>query len=48
MLSDARLVMSVRPEAMLPPGLAIVAVVTALHFLGDRLRDAFDVKGRRL
>lgn len=47
MLSDARLVMSVRPEAMLPPGLAIVAVVTALHFLGDRLRDAFDVKGRR-
>jgi peptide/nickel transport system permease protein len=32
---------------ILPPGLAIVLVVCAINFLGDGLRDAFAVKGRR-
>lgn len=31
---------------ILPPGLAIVIVVCALNFVGDGLRDVFDVKGR--
>lgn len=30
-----------------PAGLAIVAVVCAFNFVGDGLRDMFDVKGRR-
>ncbi|MEV6902520.1 ABC transporter permease [Amycolatopsis sp. NPDC051372] len=32
---------------ILPPGIAIVLVVCAINFLGDGLRDAFAVKGRR-
>ncbi|MGW4485746.1 ABC transporter permease [Amycolatopsis sp. NPDC004368] len=32
---------------ILPPGIAIVVVVCAINFLGDGLRDAFAVKGRR-
>lgn len=31
---------------ILPPGFAIVIVVCALNFVGDGLRDVFDVKGR--
>lgn len=31
---------------ILPPGIAIVLVVCALNFVGDGLRDVFDVKGR--
>jgi len=31
---------------ILPPGIAIVVVVCALNFVGDGLRDVFDVKGR--
>lgn len=31
---------------ILPPGIAIVLVVCALNFIGDGLRDAFDVKGK--
>ncbi|WP_110589824.1 ABC transporter permease [Microbacterium suaedae] len=31
---------------ILPPGLAIVLVVCALNFIGDGLRDVFDVKGK--
>lgn len=31
---------------ILPPGIAIVLVVCALNFIGDGLRDVFDVKGR--
>ncbi|WP_221584968.1 ABC transporter permease [Microbacterium sp. G2-8] len=31
---------------ILPPGVAIVVVVCALNFIGDGLRDVFDVKGR--
>jgi peptide/nickel transport system permease protein len=30
-----------------PAGLAIVAVVCAFNFIGDGLRDMFDVKGKR-
>lgn len=33
---------------ILPPGIAIVLVVCALNFIGDGLRDAFDVKGKTL
>ncbi|GAA4658424.1 MULTISPECIES: ABC transporter permease [Amycolatopsis] len=32
---------------ILPPGIAIVLVVCAINFLGDGLRDAFAVRGRR-
>jgi peptide/nickel transport system permease protein len=32
---------------ILPPGLAIVIVVVAFNFLGDALRDAFEVRLRR-
>ena len=32
---------------ILPPGLAIVVVVVAFNFLGDALRDAFEVRLRR-
>ncbi|GAA3586618.1 ABC transporter permease [Amycolatopsis ultiminotia] len=32
---------------ILPPGIAIVLVVCAINFLGDGLREAFAVKGRR-
>lgn len=32
---------------ILPPGLAIVLVVVAFNFLGDALRDAFEVRLRR-
>jgi peptide/nickel transport system permease protein len=31
---------------ILPPGIAIVLVVCALNFVGDGLRDVFDVKGK--
>ncbi len=31
---------------ILPPGIAIVVVVCALNFIGDGLRDAFDVRGK--
>jgi peptide/nickel transport system permease protein len=31
---------------ILPPGIAIVLVVCALNFIGDGLRDVFDVKGK--
>ena len=32
---------------ILPPGLAIVIIVVAFNFLGDALRDAFEVRLRR-
>lgn len=31
---------------ILPPGIAVIAVVCALNAIGDGLRDAFDVRGR--
>ncbi|MCW2476898.1 nickel/cobalt ABC transporter permease [Candidatus Symbiopectobacterium sp. NZEC151] len=45
MLGEAKNVMMVHPEQMLPAGIAIVLVVAACHYLGDSLRDALDVTG---
>jgi len=36
-----------QPWVAAAPGLAMVTVTLAVNFLGDGLRDAFDVKGRR-
>ena len=36
-----------QPWIAAAPGLAMVTVTLAMNFLGDGLRDAFDVKGRR-
>ncbi|MGG4488582.1 staphylopine uptake ABC transporter permease subunit CntC [Metabacillus idriensis] len=44
MLSEARKVMFTRPELMLAPGFAIIAVVTAFNFLADALQVAADPK----
>ena len=44
MLADAKNVMTLYPGQMFVPGLAILLVVAALNFLGDALRDAFDVR----
>ncbi len=46
MLHEAREVMFSRPEMMLPPGLAIVIVVSAVNFLSDSLQAAMDPKVR--
>lgn len=45
MLGEAKNVMMVHPEQMLPAGIAIVLVVAACHYLGDSLRDVLDVAG---
>lgn len=42
MLSDAKDIMTMYPQQMLPPGLLILLVVAAFNFLGDSLRDAVD------
>ncbi|WP_194165531.1 nickel/cobalt ABC transporter permease [Oceanobacillus sp. CFH 90083] len=44
MLNEAKNVMIIRPELMLPPGIAILFVVAAFNFLGDSLQGAFNVK----
>lgn len=44
MLNDSRPYFQSRPELMIYPGLAIVAVVLLTNMLGDYLRDHFDVK----
>ncbi len=44
MLSEAQNVMSVYPQQMLAPGLAILVVVAAFNFLGDSLHNALDPK----
>ena len=36
-----------QPWVAAAPGIAMVSVTLAVNFLGDGLRDAFDVKGRR-
>lgn len=46
MLSEAKDIMLVRPQQMLPAGLTIVLVVVAFNGLGDFLRDVLD-PGRR-
>ncbi|MGM7723058.1 staphylopine uptake ABC transporter permease subunit CntC [Metabacillus sp. Hm71] len=44
MLNEAREVMFTRPELMAAPGLAIVLIVSAFHFLSDALQVALDPK----
>lgn len=44
MLNEAREVMFSRPEFMLAPGLTIIIVVSAIHFLSDALQVALDPK----
>lgn len=46
MLSEAKNVMILYPELMLPAGIAIVIVVTAFNGLGDFLRDVADPANR--
>lgn len=47
MLSEAKNVMVLHPEQMLPAGIAITLVVTAFNFWGDFLRDVFDPDNRQ-
>ncbi|WP_368901949.1 nickel/cobalt ABC transporter permease [Oceanobacillus oncorhynchi] len=48
MLNEAKNVMTIYPELMLAPGIAILVVVAAFNFLGDSLQNAFNVKyGKR-
>ncbi|MGE1854457.1 nickel/cobalt ABC transporter permease [Morganella morganii] len=47
MLSEAKNVMILHPELMLPAGLSIVIVVAAFNGLGDFLRDVTDPANRR-
>jgi peptide/nickel transport system permease protein len=44
MLNDGRAFLLVAPHLTLFPGLAIMATVLALNFLGDALRDRLDVR----
>ncbi len=45
MIDDGRLYLEQAPHVAAFPGLAILITVLGLNFLGDGLRDAFDVKG---
>ncbi len=47
MLSDAKQVMVVHPEQMLPAGLAILLMVFCFNFIGDSLRDIMDPKEKQ-
>lgn len=44
MLSDAKNVLTSRPEQMLVPGIAIALLVAAFNFIGDCARDILDPK----
>jgi len=44
MLNEGRQFLFVSPHMTLAPGVAIMTVVMGLNFLGDALRDRFDVK----
>ena len=44
MLNEGRQFLFVSPHMTLAPGMAIMTVVLGLNFLGDALRDRFDVK----
>lgn len=44
MLNEGRQFLFVSPHMTLAPGVAIMTVVLGLNFLGDALRDRFDVK----
>lgn len=45
MLSDAKNVISSRPEQMIAPAISILVVVATFNLLGDCFRDLLDVKG---
>ena len=49
LIRDARYIftLSEMPWLWLPPGLAISLAVLSINFIGDGLRDAFDVRGRQ-
>ena len=47
MLSEAKNVMTSRPEQMLVPGVALMLLVASFNMLGDCLRDAMDPKEAR-
>jgi nickel transport system permease protein len=47
MLSEAKNVMTSRPEQMIVPGVALMLLVASFNFLGDCLRDALDPKEAR-
>lgn len=44
MLSEAKNIMTIYPQQMLPAGIAILIVVAAFNFLGDSLQDALNPK----
>ncbi|MWC28122.1 staphylopine uptake ABC transporter permease subunit CntC [Paenibacillus sp. MMS18-CY102] len=44
MLNEARKVMFTRPQLMAAPGLAIIAVVSAIHYVSDSLQMMLDPK----
>lgn len=44
MLSEAKNIMTIYPEQMLPAGVAILIVVAAFNFLGDSLQEALNPK----
>lgn len=46
MLMDAQATMATKPWLTIFPGLAILAVVLAVNFIGDGLQDALDPTGR--
>jgi len=46
MLNEGRQFLFVAPHLTLAPGVAIMAVVLSLNFLGDALRDSLDVRRR--
>mgnify|MGYP000640218234 CR=1 FL=1 len=44
MLSEAKNIMTIYPQQMLPAGIAILVVVAAFNFLGDSLQDSLNPK----
>ena len=44
MLNEAKSVITIYPELMLVPGLAILTTVALFNFLGDSLQEAFNPK----
>lgn len=44
MLSEAKNIMTIYPQKMLPAGLAILVVVASFNFLGDSLQEALNPK----
>ena len=44
MLNEAKAVITIHPELMLVPGLAILITVALFNFLGDCLQEAFNPK----